>query len=895
MNRRNWFVSGLLLVLLVLALAAPVGGAAQAQTSLSRVRFLHAVPGSPPVDVYVDGALAYEGLAFGDVSPHFNVEGGDHAVEVKPSGRGAAAPTLLSVPVPLVPNLAFTVIVQGTPDALEASLYEDILDEIGAGFARLTAINAIADAPPLDIVTTEGGPLLQGVNYGMQFGTVNIGTGVQNLVMVPAGGAVESAIATIGEVPLRSGMLYTFVALGALDGAEAPAALVLETPVNGAAGSVLVQVAHGSPDAPAVDVYVGDTLIVPALAQGELTGHIALPAGDTSVALRPAGAPAADEPVLEGTVSLAADVPAVTLVATGELADGTLSLSVFEDSVAGLDSTQARVSVINAVPGAEVSANLTGDIVLASAVAAGEQGAATDLAPGRYMVLASVQGVETPVDVVTPEDTFIGGMYYTVLVFGGGANNTAFDARVSMTPVNVGLDSVPVSEGVAVAVAPEAAETEVAMPGADDAQAAPEVTEAAPPTEAAPAESAPETTEAAPAEAPVDAAAPQENTEIVNGESELVAAPQATEAPTAVPQQVQPRAVPIAYVELNPGANLQCRELPGADKRSLGLIPSGTTLTVLGRTGTPLVPETGDVTPEPTPVVESVEELWLSVQWDTPGGGYLRCWVNAQFLRVEFQGRLLDDLEELWELPEQPFNEPGENVGADVAPPTPRFDAIIATVDLQPGVSLQLRRYPQTDAESLNLVPALAQLEVLGYAEAPGQGLVGQPSDPNWLYVRYRMEDGGATVGWVSAQYVSLSRQGRAVTLEEVPLVDVSEAGYFEAPGQLAIQAEAQKIIGLVDLNPGANLNLRDRPSADARVVLGIPSGETLELDGRNGDGTWVHGLYLSAAGQFEGWVAAQYLIITQNNQPFDVSTLPILTGEADATPAPDATEATTG
>lgn len=890
MNRRNWFVSGLLLVLLVLALVAPAGGAAQAQTSLSRVRFLHAVPGSPPVDVYVDGVLAYEGLAFGDVSPHFSIEGGDHAVEVKPSGRGAAAPTLLSVPVPLVPNLAFTVIVQGTPDALEASLYEDILDEIGAGFARLTAINTIADAPPLDVVTTEGGPLLQGVNYGMQFGTVNIGTGVQNLVMVPAGGAVESAIASIGEVPLRSGMLYTFVALGALNGAEAPSALVLETPVNGVAGSVLVQVAHGSPDAPAVDVYVGDTLIVPALAQGELTGHIALPAGDTSVALRLAGAPAADEPVLEGTVSLAADVPAVTLVATGELADNTLSLDVFEDNVADMDSSQARVAVINAVPGAEVSANLTGDIVLASAVAAGEQGAEADVAPGRYMVLASVQGVETPVDVITPEDTFIGGMYYTVLVFGGGANNTAFDARLSMTPVNVALDSVPVSEGVAVAAAP--AETEVAMPGADDAQAAPEVTEAAPPAEAEPVESAPEVVESEATEAAADTTAPQESTEVVDSESELVAAPQATEAPAeATAQPVQPRAVPIAYVELNPGANLQCRELPGADRRSLGLIPSGTTLTVLGRTGTPLVPETGDVTPEPTPVVESVEELWLSVQWDTPGGGYLRCWVNAQYLRVEFQGRLLDDLEELWELPERPFNEPGENVGADVAPPTPRFDAIIATVDLQPGVSLQLRRFPQTDAESLNLVPALAQLEVLGYAESPGEGLVGQPSDPNWLYVRYRTEDGGATVGWVSAQYVTLSRQGRAITLEEVPLVDVSEAGYFEAPGQLAVQAEAQKIIGLVDLNPGANLNLRDRPSADARVVLGIPSGEMLELDGRNGDGTWVHGLYISAAGQFEGWVAAQYLLITQNAQPFDVSTLPILTGEADVV-APDAPEA---
>ena len=39
---------------------------------------------------------------------------------------------------------------------------------------------------------------------------------------------------------------------------------------------------------------------------------------------------------------------------------------------------------------------------------------------------------------------------------------------------------------------------------------------------------------------------------------------------------------------------------------------------------------------------------------------------------------------------------------------------------------------------------------------------------------------------------------------------------------------EQQDIVGVVNLNPGANLNLRDRPSADARVVVGIPSGDAM-------------------------------------------------------------------
>ncbi|MEW6580541.1 MAG: DUF4397 domain-containing protein, partial [Chloroflexota bacterium] len=71
MNRRNWILTGLLLVAVVVALAAPLhSGTARAQATLSRVRFLHAVPGAPAVDVYLDGAAIAAGLAFGDVTPH---------------------------------------------------------------------------------------------------------------------------------------------------------------------------------------------------------------------------------------------------------------------------------------------------------------------------------------------------------------------------------------------------------------------------------------------------------------------------------------------------------------------------------------------------------------------------------------------------------------------------------------------------------------------------------------------------------------------------------------------------------------------------------------------------------------------------------------------------------
>src|SRR5690606_24816630 len=259
----------------------------------------------------------------------------------------------VSEPLPiLAADLALTVVAKGTADAVEAALYEDILDEVAPGLARLTAISAVADAPPLDVLTSEGGPLLQGVNYGTQFGSVNIGTGLQDLVIVPAGGAVDSAIVRIGEVALEHGALYTFVVSGTLDGAEAPSARVVKTPLNVQADGARLRVANASPDAGSVAVYLDDILLAPALEQGAMTIHMPLPVGDYTLSARPAGSAAADDALVAADVSLSEAGAAQTVVLTGEAAEGSLALQSAPDALADVTEDQAQVAVINAVSGA---------------------------------------------------------------------------------------------------------------------------------------------------------------------------------------------------------------------------------------------------------------------------------------------------------------------------------------------------------------------------------------------------------------------------------------------------------------------------------------------------------------------------------------------------------------
>ncbi|HML23891.1 MAG TPA: DUF4397 domain-containing protein [Aggregatilinea sp.] len=755
MNRRTWVLTGLLLAALTLTLVgAFTPSTAHAQDGSSRLRFLHAVPGGPAIDVYVDGALVAPNLSYSAVTPHLTFTAGAHDIALREAGADPSSAPLATAQVSLVPDLAFMLVMQGTPDAITTMQYEDILDPIETGMARLTAINTIADAPALDVLTAEGGPLLQGVSYNVQYGTINIPASVQNLVMVPAGGDVDSAVASVGEVHLVSGTLYTFVILGTLDGDVTPTTLILATPVNSPleTESVRVRLAHASPDVPTVDVYANDVLIAPSLDLGQMTDHVALPAGATSLVLRNAGAAATDDPLVTADVTLDAATPAVTVAVVGQVASDGPTIQVYPDNTADVAPENARIAVLNTVPGATTTVTLSGEeeVTLASGLTTDTQADAVDAAPSQYALSASVEGGESPASVTVPEQPYFGGVYYTVLVY--GTMDTAA-AQVAGTEIQVTANSLP---GGSAAVVSQPVATE----------AAPVVTEAAaePPAQATdatpvPAEGAAEPTEAAPAQ----------------------------------PAQPQ-RTGPIGYVEVNAGSNLHCRQYPNSNSLSLGLIPSGAQLGILGRIAPPTGAAAGTAEAEPAPeatlAITDITDIWLWSEWIDPAAGTMQCWVSAGFVRVENNGQTLASIESLMALPPIPSDRAGEVIapGTGVTPvqpteapaaeqpaqdtPAPADNAApvsgpTGTIVLDPGVNLNLRSQPNADAGVLRAVAGGATVTVTG-----------RNADGSWLYVTY-IDESGSVEGWAVAQYISVTENGAAYDVMQLP--DVS-AGAPAAP-----------------------------------------------------------------------------------------------------------------
>ncbi len=816
------------LVLMLSALAIiPVAG----QDNGAKTRFVHAIPGASAVDIYVDGQLAVSSLEFGSATDYIALPAGEHALTVT---QEDAATALWEQSIQFADESVST-LVASSINPLEFTQYTDDLNPLPLGKARFTAIHAIADADPVDVVLATGQPVIPALTYNQPYGTLDLPAMTYDLAIVPVGDSLENALIPAATYALDSGTSYVALAYGT---ANDPQVLLLSAPTNGEGQGGALRLIHGVPEAPAVDVYVNDVLLAPALAFGELTEYIALPEGDYTVNVSATGS--ADN-IVSGTVSVAAGDYISGIVLGGTTAP---ELQTFSEKFGTVNSTESALYVINALTGvSSVTASLTEGAGLLADIASGTAQSAL-LAPTTEDIVLGINTSDA--SGVQPLDLpgVYGGVVYTAILLDGG------EVIVDSASIAQDLGSAPV--------------TEVATPE-------PTLEPTAAPTEAAVAPTAaPEVAQVLP--------------------TATLAAPQAT-APAAFTG-------PVAQIMLNPGANLHMREYPRPDARSLGLAPSGATLLVLGREGEPgpvagLVP-----TPTTTPFVDPVtllpdedtdlvpEETWLYVTYITPDGGSITAWVNAQFLAlsdVSGEKVLLRDFVTI------PSNRYGFASNTAIQPPTARQSVLTVTIiGVDPSANVHIRRTPTTDGESLARIPNGTVLDFLGLNE-----------EQDWAFVRFNSADGGSLRGWVNTSFITYLRNDQPVTIDELvtreELVTIAD----EERGEIEVQAQAaaptatplrDAIVGeVIGLDPGANLHMRRRPSATSESIALLPNGTTLVITAQSVDTEgriWLETTYQDQT----GWVWAQYIQLTFNGRLFEVTQVPTQsptpTGTATETPA---------
>ncbi len=872
----------------VLALTALVAPVSAQSIGMMPVRFVHAAPGVAAVDIYIDNDLVVAGATYGTATPHLSLPLGEHVMMLNAAGAGPTGAEIFSSKMMLTElrdGLQQTAIIQpGSNGSPEVIMTEDDLNSAQLGQARLHVIHANVDIGTVDLIGKTGAPIAQGLNFNTPSGTVNPPVSSWDLAVVSNGGTLDDMLLDVGELNFNTNLLYTVILIGT---ASDPDVMVLSTPLQADPGSdvVMTSVAHGSSDAPAVDIYADETKLFVGVQPGDVLPHVPLLTGDLTLTVREAGAEANSDPVASSRINLSSSTGAATVVAMGALGDNTFTFSIYEDSVAGLASNISRVRVINTVQAGPASVTLSDGQALSDGLPVFAASDAADIAPGHYSALASITGEGGALALELPEQQFNGGSYNTLLLYANAEAGVSFNT----TALNLAIDSLPgAQQGV------------IAVSNADTSPPSDETTDTSTETTETTSDSATDTTstETDTSEAPPSTPPPAVSTG---------PGPSSGGAP-------QLDTVVRATVNINPGSNLQCREYPSADARSLGLIPNATSLEVRGYAGpadpeldTPYVPVDPELFEDPL-AAEDWDEIWVSAYWLPPEGGTIDCWVRADFLIITYRNRYLREPTDLFALEEIelplpiiqmiPFNYPAQPVDTVITPPTPVQNDPIATVNVNPGSNLHLRRMPDADTESLALVPSGADLLILARTPIIGEDVGDEDEgdetpvvpDIAWLYVEYTDTISGLiATGWISSQYVILSQGGRSLELEEIPVAEFILPGEVlstGAPGTAPASGAggtSAPVTGTINIPEGSNLNMYDIPSTTGTLLRSLTAGTTVTVLGRNGDGTWLNVRYEALGeGVWLGWVnnAGGWVTV-----PVPIRDLPITNGDPDTMP----------
>lgn len=344
------------MVIALVALLAPPGQqvAAQDAGTDATVRFVHASPGTPEVDVIVDGTPVVQGLAFGAATEYAALPSGDHQVQVVPAGQDAAQ-AVIDTTVTAEGGEAYIVAVTGAGEDLEAQVREVNLDALDPGRARVRMINAVPDGGDVSVAVAGGDTWFDGVGFMDDTDYQEVDAGAYDLELRVADS--EEPAFTASGVQIETGTVYDIFALGQVSDSSLallPVATQVSRPCSDVLGvgtpeDACVRFIHASPDAPAVDVYVGGMASVEGLDYKGVTEFVSIPAGEQQIQVTAAGAPVEDA-VIDTTQNLEAG-QAYQVFATGTLEE--IEATVSEIDLTPLPEGQARLRVIHAASDVE--------------------------------------------------------------------------------------------------------------------------------------------------------------------------------------------------------------------------------------------------------------------------------------------------------------------------------------------------------------------------------------------------------------------------------------------------------------------------------------------------------------------------------------------------------------
>ena len=182
-----------------------------------RLRALHTVPNALPTNIYFDGSPAFIGLAFGQVSDYRDFIQGHHRLQVFLVEAGGQEVEVLDAEIEdLGINRDYTLVLTGLLPDIHTLLLVDSTSAPGHNRAKVRLLHTSPDAPALDMVVLRGPTLFKGVSFREITPFQEISARTVDLEVRPSGS--PQSIMSVPDYTFSAGHLYTFVALGLLNG-----------------------------------------------------------------------------------------------------------------------------------------------------------------------------------------------------------------------------------------------------------------------------------------------------------------------------------------------------------------------------------------------------------------------------------------------------------------------------------------------------------------------------------------------------------------------------------------------------------------------------------------------------------------------------------------------------
>lgn len=169
----------------------------------------HASPDAPAVDIYLNGTLFYQALAFSEVGATFEVPAGVYEAVINVSGGQT---TVLSALIPATADGTAYLVAAVNPVAyLNLNVYaEEPSGPVPSG-TYVSFLHASPDAPPVDIAVVGGSVVFAFQSYLAQAPAIVVPKGTYSFEVLLAG--TSTVVLQVPNVPLF-GNSYTIIAEG---------------------------------------------------------------------------------------------------------------------------------------------------------------------------------------------------------------------------------------------------------------------------------------------------------------------------------------------------------------------------------------------------------------------------------------------------------------------------------------------------------------------------------------------------------------------------------------------------------------------------------------------------------------------------------------------------------